>query len=157
MPAILKLANETLLQIVDNVHPDDIVNLSRSCRILNRLARDTLAQHVIRRKTYNKVTLYGCHRHQDDTHPITLIAEICKDPRIAYYPRSLNIECCERFAISGGDEAYNNGDESDSEEEEKDKKGEIAMAQHIVDTSESSIVNLMGARMTVSAVLRSYR
>lgn len=99
MPAILKLDSETLLQILDNVHPDDIVNLSRSCQTLKLLAQDTLAQHVARLKMYTKITLYGCHRHQDDPHPINLFAEICKDPKIAYYPRSLNIGCCERFAM----------------------------------------------------------
>lgn len=154
MPAILGLANETLLQIVDNVHPDDIVNLSRSCQVLKRLAQDTLAQHLARRKKYTKITLYGCHRHQDDPHPINLIAEICKDPKIAYYPRSLNIECCERFAMSGGDEAYNSALDSDSEEEEEGKKDELAMTQSMIDTLESSIVNLMRARISVVSIYK---
>ena len=104
MASLMKLANETLIQIIEDLHPEDILNFSLGCKDLGLLAQETLAQHRERQETYSDVILCGCHRHDDNPHPSTLIVEIYRDPRIAYFPRRLIIECCELFAGRRGDE-----------------------------------------------------
>ena len=48
MKTFLDLANETLLHIIGDVQPEDILDVSLSCKFLHALARDTLAQHMLR-------------------------------------------------------------------------------------------------------------
>lgn len=147
MATLLKLANETLFQVIEDVQPEDILNFSLTCKFLSVLSEDALAQHAAKRKTYSEVTLYGCHRHEEALHPLTLITEICKDPKIASYPRSLKIECCDLFAGRRGDESQEYDEDGFTEEDDEDdaeqKKSDDAMAEAMTDKFERSIIRQM--------------
>lgn len=94
MPELLDLPNEILDKIVDQIHPDDIINFSLSRLRIYRVARDAVSLHLERKTTYEDVVLHGCHRHADNAHPLRLIQDICTDWRIGEYPKVLMIECC---------------------------------------------------------------
>ena len=113
MAILLDLANELLLQILDSLTPIDMVSFATSCKQINTLAQDNLSLHRQRIKEYQKVTLWGCFRHQDQAHPISLLRDICNDWRVAYYARSLAIECCGRDPVGP--------DEGDRDEEDPDE------------------------------------
>ena len=98
MAILLDLANEVLLPILDYLPPIEMVSFAMSCKRINTLAEDNLTLHRQRIKKYQNVTLLGCSRHQDQPHPILLLRDICTDWRVAYYARSLAIECCGREA-----------------------------------------------------------
>ena len=94
MAILLDLANELLLQILESLTPIEMVSLATSCKRIHTLTQDNLTLHRQRVERYQNVTLWGCLRHQDQPHPIMLLRDICNDWRIAYYTRSLVIECC---------------------------------------------------------------
>ncbi|KAK0512628.1 hypothetical protein JMJ35_004645 [Cladonia borealis] len=94
MAILLDLANELLLPILDYLPPIEMVSLAMSCKRINTLAQDNLTLQRQRIKKYQNVTLWGCCRHQTRPHPILLLRDICNDWRVAYYARSLVIECC---------------------------------------------------------------
>lgn len=120
MSVSLKLLKEIILQIINVVHPDGILNLSLTCKLIWSLARGTVQRHRSRKETRSCILLYGCHRHQDRTHPLTLIVEICKDPNVAHYPRNLIVECCGQFAGLHGDEIQEYDDNYSTVEDEVD-------------------------------------
>lgn len=96
MAILLDLANELLLQILDCLPPIELVSFAMSCKHINTLAQDNLILHRQRIERYQDVILWGCSRHQDQPHPILLLRDICNDWKVAYYARSLTIECCGR-------------------------------------------------------------
>ena len=96
MAILLDLPNELLLKILDSATPIGMVSLATSCKRINTLAQDNLTLHRQRIARYQNVTLWGCSRHRDQPHPILLLRDICNDWRVAYYARSLAIECCGR-------------------------------------------------------------
>ncbi len=96
MAMLLDLPNELLLQVLDSATPTGMVSFATSCKRVNKLAQDNLTLHQQRIVKYQDVTLWGCFRHQDQPHPIILLRDICKDWRVAYYAKSLVIECCGR-------------------------------------------------------------
>lgn len=95
MSRLLQLANETLFQIIDNVTPDDITNFVLCSKDFYRLGQDALQLHRAWKKAFSGVVFKGCGDHDEDAHPITVLAEICKDWRVAYYVRSMTIDCGE--------------------------------------------------------------
>ena len=94
MAMLLDLSNELLLQILNSVTPLAIVNSATSCKRIYTLAQDDLALHRQRIAKYQTVTLWGCPSHQDKPHPILFLRDVCADWKVAYYARSLVIECC---------------------------------------------------------------
>ena len=160
MSASLKLPNETLLQIINDVHPDDILNLSLTCKSIWQLARRTLQRHMTRQETLPEIVLYGCHRHQDSPHPLTLIADICKDPNVAHYPRSLKVKCCGLFAGLRDDETLEYVDNGFTEDDDIDggegKELDRAIARNVMDNFQESIIRLMKVMFTFSLGWRGY-
>ena len=94
MAILLDLAHELLLQILESLAPIEMVSFATSCKRIHTVAQDNLTLHRQRIERYQNVTLWGCFRHQDQPHPILLLRDICNDWRVAYYTRSLVIECC---------------------------------------------------------------
>ena len=83
-----KLPTDTLLQIVENVTPDDIVNFTISCKYIDTLAKTYLKVYKQRIKTYHNVVLWGCYRHPEEERPLLLVQDILQDRKIAYYAKS---------------------------------------------------------------------
>ena len=102
MISLLEFTNELLYKIVDQVHPDDIVNFALSCRHLHRLAGEALSLHA-ERKQYQNVILDGCHRHTHNLHPLVFMETLCTDWRIGEYVKSLRVECCQH-PVEGSNE-----------------------------------------------------
>ena len=95
MPSLFSFSNELLYKTIDYLHPDDILNFSLSCKLIHVLAnKDAVSLHLQRKKTYETMMLHGCHRHENNAHPLRLIEDICMDWRVGEYPKALTIECC---------------------------------------------------------------
>lgn len=94
MPQLLTLPNELLDKIVDQVHPNDIINFSLVCKPIRDLAKTAVSLHLQRKRTYEVILLHGCYRHTPDQHPLALIRAICMDWRVAEYPKFLKFRCC---------------------------------------------------------------
>lgn len=93
MSGLLQLANETLYQMISNVSPDDVVNLSLCSKEIHRLCHDALELHQERTKSFSNIVFRECTIHKEGAHPIALLAEICNDWRVAYYVTSMTIDC----------------------------------------------------------------
>lgn len=102
------LPNEILYFIVDHLDPGDLENFSASCPLFESLAKNALKEHRKLQRFYTKVFIEGCHREEDHYtyrryiygmermpghHPLSLLTDICKNPQVAWYPRSLKVEC----------------------------------------------------------------
>ena len=111
MVSLLDLSNELLYKIIDDIHPDDIVNFSHVCKEIYRLAKDAVALHLQRKRTYEHIIVHGCHRHATNAHPLQLIKDTWMDWRIAEYPKSLALQCCQH--PGGDDDGYDTADEDE--------------------------------------------
>ena len=130
MSALLALANETLLDIIEDVRPDDLLNLALSCKRMLALSQECLELHGRRSKTYASVKFHGCPRHDNDSHPLALLRDIFNDWRIAFYPRSMTIQCCD---CRGRFVSYNEHKEA-REEIDDDDDGDSEEVEDIEDT-----------------------
>ena len=94
MPTLLDLPNELLCKILDDIYPDDIPNFALTCKDIYLVAGDAVKLHLDREDTYEDIVLHGCHRHEDNAHPLHLIEEMCMDWRVGEYVKTLTVECC---------------------------------------------------------------
>ena len=91
MSHLRKLPNETLLQIISEISPDDIVNFALCSKLLSTLAADRLKEHRQLQATWTKLDYSGSFMHEDKHHPVKLLRILCLDERIASYPRVFKI------------------------------------------------------------------
>lgn len=107
---LLGCPNEVLELVLTLTSPADLENLAISCQHLQSLASRELELHRQRKRRYSKVCFYGCYRHGgyeeenlnaevDEVspilvHPFQLLRDICNDFRIAFYPTTMLIRCC---------------------------------------------------------------
>lgn len=132
MPLLLDLANETLYHIIKDIHPNDILNFSLCRKDVHLLTKETLQEHKSWQHAYTHVVLHGCHRHQNDSHPLQLIRDICTDWRIGEFPTSLTVECC--------DVDENESDtEGDDEKHEAERRKDDTTTRNIMQDIESHI------------------
>ncbi|CAF9905737.1 hypothetical protein IMSHALPRED_003954 [Imshaugia aleurites] len=111
MPPLLDLSNELLYKIIDHIHPDDILNFSLCRKEIYLLAKDAVSLHVQRKRMYEYIHLFGCHRHEDKIHPLHLVRNFCVDWRVGEYPKHLTLSCCEH-----PHDPYHLPDEEDKED-----------------------------------------
>ena len=112
MPSLPEFPNEILYNIIDQIHPDDIINFSLSHEHFRGLSEDVVSVHLQRKKMYENISLHGCHRHHPNGHPLCLIRDIFTDWKIGEYPKVLTFECCARSP-------YDSLDLDDDEAEEE--------------------------------------
>ena len=93
--SLLGMADETLMRIADHISPLDLENFAATSSRLKSVSADALALHARRKQEREELVLYGCDRHYDNPHPLSILCEICEDWRVAYYPRTLSIKCCD--------------------------------------------------------------
>ena len=87
---LLGLPNEILGFIIDWVDPGDLNHFAESSPLLKRLATHALEVHHEREQEYTDIGVFnGFHIGQ---HPLQLLEQICADPRVAWYPRSLTLK-----------------------------------------------------------------
>ena len=94
MPKLLDLPNELLCKIFDHLYPDDIPNFALTRKDIYLVVKDAVKLHLDREDTYEDIVLHGCHRHEDNAHPLHSIKEMCIDWRVGEYVKTLTIECC---------------------------------------------------------------
>lgn len=94
MPSLIEIPNEILYKIIDNVHPDDIIDFSLCCKSVHLLAKDAVSLHLRRTFRGGNFGLTGCHRHKNNSHPLRLIQAICMDWRVREYAKHLIVSCC---------------------------------------------------------------
>ena len=91
---LLDLSNELIYKIIDHIYSDDIINFSLTRKEVHDLAKDAVSLHRERKKTYERIVLDGCHRHQDPAHPLQVLKDLCMDGRIGTYVEMFTVECC---------------------------------------------------------------
>ncbi|KAM0801877.1 hypothetical protein BDR22DRAFT_961913 [Usnea florida] len=89
---LLSLPNEILGFIIDWVDPGDLNHFAESSPLLKSLATHALEVHHEREQEYTEIGVFSCHEHIGQ-HPLQLLEQICANPQVAWYPRSLTIEC----------------------------------------------------------------
>ena len=113
MPSLPDFPNEILYKIIDQIHPDDIINFSHSHRHFHAVCEDAVSLHLQRKRIFENIILHGCYRHAPNSHPLVAIKQICMDWKIGEYPKALTFECC-------GRNPYNSDDEDDIEKEKEE-------------------------------------
>ena len=127
MSQLLDLPNEVLDKIVDQIHPDDIINFSLCRKEIHHLAKDAVSLHLHRERLYKIVTLHGCHRHENNSHPLRLIRDICMDWRTGEYTKLLVFQCCHHPNRPG--DAIDHEDVEDTKRFEIEKSKDDAICQ----------------------------
>ncbi len=92
--ALLDLLLELLGLVVEAVWPDDIENVSMTCRLLQTLAIPHVQNHKNLRIQYGCLDLVVGEDVLDMSHqsPAALLCSISTDSRVAYYPTHFNIQ-----------------------------------------------------------------
>ena len=85
---LLKLPNEVIYRIIDQVHPHDIENLAVCCRTLMVLAGPAVALHRERR-ALGTLALSSWRKMDCTTSPLALLRAIYEDWRVAVYPTTV--------------------------------------------------------------------
>ena len=92
MATLLSLPNEILLNIIEELLPDDLPNFALSCKRMQALSRRSLISYREWKKKYAVVNFHGCPKGDSESHLPALLRHMISDHRIAFYPRSLIIE-----------------------------------------------------------------
>ena len=119
------LPNEILYTIIHHVDPGDLESFSASCPLFESMVKNALEKHRTLESLYTEVFIEGCYRVADHEildmnrvsgqHPFSLLTEICEDPQVAWYPRSLKVECLGHNETEHSDEEELDDDEYSDE------------------------------------------
>ena len=103
--SLLDLPNEVLGTIIDRVDPGDLDSIAESSPLLKSLATRALKVHHEREQKYTNIEVFGCHEHIGQ-HPLQLLGQICANPQLAWYPKSLKVECCGEPVMEHNDDEF---------------------------------------------------
>lgn len=107
MAVITDLPNELLELIIDATWPADLEAFALSNKSLYAVARRALALHAKRKKHYSHLELgdFGMStvlddrvRPEDCNVAISFLGSLLEDPRLAYYPKSMEVGKCEDYS-----------------------------------------------------------
>ncbi len=130
MPPLLDLSNELLYNIIEQIHPDDIINFSITCKDVYLVAKDAVSLHLEREEHYEEVVLDGCHRHEDNDHPVQILKELCMDWRRGEYVKTLEFKCCQ--PPPNPDPFPDEEDVEDTQRYKIEKRKDIVMTEKIM-------------------------
>ena len=86
------LPNETLRQILKYLLPDDVDNFCRARELFHTIATGLLPKHGQLKSSYTEVS---CGKTNKKTfHPLSLLRDICENPEIVWYVKTMHIEDC---------------------------------------------------------------
>ena len=86
------LPNETLRQILKYLLPDDVDNFCRARELFHTIATGLLPKHGQLKPSYTEVS---CGKTNKKTfHPLSLLRDICENPEIVWYVKTMHIEDC---------------------------------------------------------------
>ena len=121
MATLLALPNEILLNIIEELLPDDLPYFALSCKRMQTLSQESLTLYRECKKKYAVVKFHGCPERDNESDLPALLQHIIADQKVAYYPRSMifeavacSMECIHTFEYSPG-----NGDNDHSNNEAK--------------------------------------
>ena len=133
MATLLALPNEILLNIIEELLPDDLPYFALSCKRMQTLSQESLTLYRECKKKYAVVKFHGCPERDNESDLPALLQHIIADQKIAYYPRSMifegvvcSMECIHTFEYSPG-----NGDNDHSNNEAK-RLGSIEKLNSII-------------------------
>ena len=133
MATLLALPNEIWLDIIEKLLPDDLPCFALSCKRMLALSQESLISYSECKKKYAEVKFYGCPERDNQSQLPALLQHMIADQRIAFYPRSLILECltcseecAHTFGFSPG-----NGDNDHLDNETK-KLGSIEKLDSII-------------------------
>ena len=133
MATLLSLPNEVLLNIIEELLPDDLPNFALSCKRMQALSRRSLISYRECKKKYDIVKFHGCPEKDSESHLPALLRHMISDHKIAFHPRSLileypdcGVECAHSFEYDSG-----NGDNDHSDNEDQ-KFGSIEKVNSII-------------------------
>lgn len=109
MAFILRLPNETLLQIIGDLILEDLPSFALSCKHMLALSQRGLIAYVERRKKYAAVEFHPCSRDDNESNLPALLQGMFNDHRMACYPTSMIIETTGCSYESGGPREYSSG------------------------------------------------
>lgn len=140
MATLLSLPNETLLNIIEELLPDDLPYFALSCKRMQALSRKSLISYRECKKKYAIVKFHGCPEKDSESHLPALLRHMISDHKIAFYPRSLilefpdcSMECAHSFEHNLG-----NGDNEHFDNEGK-MFGSIEKLSSIINQSGNGI------------------
>ena len=133
MATLLALPNEILLNIIEELIPDDLPYFALSCKRMQALSQKSLISYRECKKKYAVVKFHGCPEQDNESHLPALLQHMIADQKIAFYPRSMilefpncSIRCAHIFEHNPG-----NGDNDHSDNEAK-KVGSIEKLDRII-------------------------
>lgn len=91
MATLLTLANETLLQIIDETRPDSIWSFVRCCKRVWILGGEGLEQHRLDIGRYRAPNFCSWKKHESDIRTYEFVSEVLLQPRRALYVNSISI------------------------------------------------------------------
>ena len=86
-PSLAVLPEETLLQIAEQVSPDDLKGFALTDRRLHRVAFSRLEEHRNFGKIYSSLDMFFCH----SKNPLETILDVCTNARTRYYPNHVDL------------------------------------------------------------------
>lgn len=93
------LPSDILVQVINTISPDDIVAFSSTNRRFYSLSTKRLAEHKALQEQYSKVVLDDVFDVESSiSHPIKLLYDIWKNPRVASYVRHIIFICSDNYA-----------------------------------------------------------
>ena len=133
MATLLALPNEILLNIIEELIPDDQPYFALSCKRMQTLSQKSLISYRECKKKYAVVKFHGCPEQDSEADLPALLQHIIADQKTTLYPRSMileglicSMECSHTFEYSPG-----NGDNDHSDTEVK-KLGSIEKLNSII-------------------------
>lgn len=115
---LVKLPNELILHVINDVHPEDLEPLALCGKAIRALAKDALSRHMMLKRKYNEIIIADKARSEPsekdngfgyhDQHSFVLIEEISEDKsrysgsQILIIMHSLEIAYSSTLLKSGG-------------------------------------------------------
>ena len=121
MATLPSLPNEVLLNIIEELLPDDLPNVALSCKHMQALSRRSLISYRECKKKYAIVKFHGCPKKDSESHLPALLRHMISDHKIAFHPRSLILErhYCSMESAHSFERFSDNGDNEHSDNEGK--------------------------------------
>lgn len=91
MATLLALANELLLQIIDETRPDSIWSFVRCCKRVWILGGEGLEQHRLDIRRYRAPNFCSWRKHEPDMRTYKFVSEVLLQSRLALYVNSIAI------------------------------------------------------------------
>lgn len=91
MRQLLSLPIEIVLQILEEVGPEDIEQVALSCKTAYVLVKKALREHVQRKSKYSRVVFGGLFTRNPSVQPASLLRDVLFNEKLVFYPQDIII------------------------------------------------------------------